>query len=140
MKILLHWLILTLAVIASQYVVPGISVNTFMTAVVVAAILAFINMIIKPIVGILTLPINILTLGLFSLVLNALFFWGVAYIVTGFHVSGFQAAFFGSLIVSVLNWIADKNYKLYSIQIPKNSFTISLIRLVSSSTGISNLL
>ncbi len=108
MKILLHWLILTLAVIASQYVVPGISVNTFMTAVVVAAILAFINMIIKPIVGILTLPINILTLGLFSLVLNALFFWGVAYIVTGFHVSGFQAAFFGSLIVSVLNWIADK--------------------------------
>ncbi len=108
MKILLHWLILTLAVIASQYVVPGISVSSFLTAVVVAAILAFINMIIKPVIGILTLPINILTLGLFSLVLNALFFWGVAYIVTGFQVTGFQAAFFGSLIVSILNWIADK--------------------------------
>jgi putative membrane protein len=106
MKILLHWLILTLAVIASQYVVPGISVDTFLTALVVAAILAFINMIIKPIIGILTLPINVLTLGLFSLVLNALFFWGVAYIVSGFHVSGFVAAFWGSLIVSVINWIA----------------------------------
>lgn len=106
MKILLHWLILTLAVIASQYVVPGIHVDTFLTALVVAAILAFINTIIKPIIGILTLPINILTLGIFSLVLNALFFWGVAYIVAGFHVGGFMAAFWGSLIVSVINWIA----------------------------------
>lgn len=108
MKILLHWLILTLAVIASQYVVPGIKVSTFVTAVVVAAILAFINMIIKPIVGILTLPINILTLGLFSLILNALFFWSIAYVVAGFSVANFQAAFLGSVIISILNWIANK--------------------------------
>ena len=106
MKTLVHWLILTLAVIASQYVVPGIHVNTFLTAVVVAAILAFINTIIKPIISILTLPINILTLGIFSLVINALFFWGVAYIVAGFSVANFTAAFWGSLIVSVINWIA----------------------------------
>jgi putative membrane protein len=89
MKILLHWLILTLAVIASQYVVPGIKVDSFVTAIVVAAILAFINMIVKPIVSILTLPINILTLGLFS-------------------IADFKAALLGSLIVSVLNWIAGK--------------------------------
>ena len=107
MKTILHWLILTLAVIASQYVIPGIHVDTFLTAVVVAAILAFINTIVKPVIGILTLPINILTLGLFSLVLNALFFWGVAYIVAGFHVNGFVAAFWGSLIVSVINWMAS---------------------------------
>ncbi len=108
MFIIVHWLVLTIAVIASQYFVPGIHVDTFMTAVIVAAVLAFINTIIKPIVGILTLPINILTLGIFSLVLNALFFWGVAYIVTGFHVNGFQAALYGSIIVSVINWIANK--------------------------------
>ncbi len=108
MKIILHWIILTLAVIASQYVVPGIHVNTFLTALVVAAILAFINTIIKPIISILTLPINILTLGIFSLILNALFFWGVAYVVAGFAVSGFAAAFWGSLIVSIINWIAGQ--------------------------------
>jgi putative membrane protein len=108
MKILLHWLILTLAVLASQYVVPGITVDTFLTAVIVAAILAFINTIVKPIVGILTLPINILTLGIFSVVLNALFFWFVAYLISGFSVDGFQAALLGSIIVSILNWIADK--------------------------------
>mgnify|MGYP003511054075 CR=1 FL=1 len=108
MKIILHWIILTLAVIASQYVVPGIHVDTFLTALVVAAILAFINTIIKPIIGILTLPINILTLGIFSLVLNALFFWGVAYVVSGFSVNGFAAAFWGSLIVSIINWIAGQ--------------------------------
>ena len=106
MKIILHWLILTLAVIASQYIVPGIHVSTFMTAVVVAAILAFINTIVKPVIGLLTLPINIMTLGIFSLVLNALFFWGVAYIVTGFHIADFTAAFWGSIIVSVINWVA----------------------------------
>lgn len=108
MGILIHWLILTLAVLASQYVVPGIHVDTFLTAVIVAAILAFINTIVKPVIGILTLPINILTLGLFSVVLNALFFWGVAYLISGFSVSGFQAALLGSVIVSVLNWIANK--------------------------------
>jgi putative membrane protein len=108
MKILLHWLILTLAVIASQYVVPGIKVDSFVTAIVVAAILAFINMIVKPIVSILTLPINILTLGLFSIVLNALFFWAVAAMIQGFSVADFKAALLGSLIVSVLNWIAGK--------------------------------
>ncbi len=108
MRVLLHWLILTLSVIASQYVIPGIHVNTFLTAIVVAAILAFINTIVKPIISILTLPINILTLGIFSLVLNALFFWGVAYVVAGFSVSGFTAAFWGSIVVSVINWLAGQ--------------------------------
>jgi putative membrane protein len=108
MKVILHWIILTLAVIASQYVVPGIHVDTFLTALVVAAILAFINTIIKPVIGILTLPINILTLGIFSLILNALFFWGVAYVVSGFTVANFAAAFWGSLIVSIINWIAGR--------------------------------
>jgi putative membrane protein len=106
MKIILHWLVLTLAVIALQYIVPGIHVSTFLTAVIVAAVLAFINTIIKPVINILTLPINVLTLGIFSLVINALFFWGVAYIVAGFSVANFTAAFWGSLIISIINWLA----------------------------------
>ncbi len=108
MKILIHWLILAVAVFASQYVVPGIHVESVLTAVIVAAVLAFINTIIKPIVKILTLPLTILTLGLFSLVINALFFWFVAALISGFSLENFMAAFLGALIVSVLNWIGEK--------------------------------
>ena len=107
MKLLIHWLILTLAVLASQYLIPGIKVHSFMTAVIGAALLGFINMVIRPIIGVLTLPINVLTLGAFSLVLNGLFFWLVANIVQGFSVTGFQTAILGSLAVSILNWIGD---------------------------------
>ncbi len=111
MRLLLHWLILTLAVLASTYVVPGIHVATFLTAVIVAAVLGFINTIIKPVVKILTLPINIITLGLFSLILNGLFFWLVAKVVSGFHVDTFTAAIWGAIIVSLINWLGNKFLK-----------------------------
>ncbi len=108
MKILLHWIILTLAVLASSYAVPGIEVSSVLTAVIVAAVLAVINLIVKPVVKLLTLPINILTLGLFSLVLNGLFFWFVASIISGFNIANFKAAFIGALIVSIINWLGGK--------------------------------
>ncbi len=108
MKTLIHWLIITLAVLATPFVIHGVTVDSLLTAVVVGAVLGFINMIIKPIVSILTLPINILTLGLFSLIINGLFFWFVAHIISGFHVTTFKAAFFGALMVSILNWIGSK--------------------------------
>lgn len=108
MKIIIHWIILTLAVLATPYVVHGIHVSGLLTAVVVAAILGFINTVIKPIVTILTLPINIVTLGLFSVVLNGLFFWFVATIVAGFSIDTFMAAIWGSLVFSILNWLMNK--------------------------------
>ena len=108
MKILLHWIILTLAVLASSYAVPGIEVSSVLTAVIVAAVHAVINLIVKPVVKLLTLPINILTLGLFSLVLNGLFFWFVASIISGFNIANFKAAFIGALIVSIINWLGGK--------------------------------
>lgn len=108
MKIIIHWLILTLAIMSAPYVVPGIHVNGFLTAVIVAAILGFLNMTVKPIVTLLTLPITIITLGLFSLVINALFFWFVATLVPSFSVANFIAAFWGALAVSVINWIMSK--------------------------------
>lgn len=111
MKILLHWIILTLAVLASSYAVPGIEVSSVVTALIVAAVLAFINLIVKPIVKILTLPLNILTLGLFSLILNAIFFWFVATLISGFSIANFKAAFIGAIIVSVINWLGNKVLK-----------------------------
>lgn len=109
--ILLRWFITTLAIFALPYFVTGIGVNSILTAVIVGAVLVFINMIIKPIVTILTLPINIVTLGLFSLVLNAIFFWIVARLITGFTVSTFTAAFIGALVISIVNWIVGKFVK-----------------------------
>ena len=106
--ILLRWFITTLAIFALPYFVAGISVNTILTAVVVAACLVFINMIIKPIVSILTLPINILTLGLFSLVINGVFFWIVARLISGFTVDGLKAAIIGALVIAIVNWIVGK--------------------------------
>lgn len=108
MNIFFRWLMLILAVIASAYFVEGISVVGILPAVIAGAVLIFIHTIIKPIIKILTLPINILTLGIFSLVLNGLFFWFVSTVVSGFEVLDFMDAFWGSVIVSVLNWIADK--------------------------------
>lgn len=109
--ILLRWFITTLAIFALPYFVGGISVKGIMTAVVAAALLVFINTIIRPIVTILTLPLNILTLGLFSLVLNGLFFWFVAQLISGFSVKTFAAAFIGAFIISVVNWIVGKFVK-----------------------------
>jgi len=108
MGIFFRWLMLILAVIASAYFVPGIEVIGVLPAVIAGAVLIFIHTIIKPIIKILTLPINILTLGIFSLILNGLFFWFASTVVSGFSVADFIDALWGSLIVSVLNWLADK--------------------------------
>lgn len=103
--ILLRWFITTLAIFALPYFVAGITVNSVLTALIVAACLVFLNMVVKPIVTILTLPINILTLGLFSLVINGIFFWFVAQIITGFTVASFTAAIIGAFVISIINWI-----------------------------------
>lgn len=109
--ILLRWFITTLAVFALPYFVSGISVDNILTAVVVAACLVFLNMVVKPVITLLTLPINILTLGLFSLVINGLFFWLVAKIITGITVDSFQAAFIGALVIAIVNWIVSRFVK-----------------------------
>lgn len=108
MKIILHWLILSVAVFATTYIISGITVAPIYVALIVGACLALFNMIIKPIINILTLPINMLTLGLFSLVINGALFWYLGTIIQGFHVETFYAAFIGALLVSVINWILNK--------------------------------
>lgn len=104
MRLFLQWFISTIAILIAAYVVPGTSV-TILGAIVLAIILGLLNLLIRPIIFILTLPISILTLGLFSLVINALLVWFAASIVPGFAVSGFWAAFFFALVLTLIHWL-----------------------------------
>src|SRR5258708_2335181 len=103
MNILINWLVSTLAIIVSAYLLPGVHVESFVTALALAVVLGVINAFIKPIFLVLTLPINILTLGLFTFVLNALFILVAAKIVPGFKVDGFWWAFIFGIVLSLVN-------------------------------------
>lgn len=107
MMLIIRWLIYTLAIMLLAYVVPGISVRSFYAALIAALILGLVNAVIRPLLIILTLPVNILTLGLFTLVINALMLWFVASIVKGFDIRSFTAAFLGALILWVVGWITN---------------------------------
>ncbi len=104
MKLFFHWLISTLAILVAAYVVPGVVV-TPQSALIAAVVLGALNLFIRPVVLFFTLPITILTLGLFSLVINALLVLLVSALVPGFLVTGFWPAFFFALALSVVNWV-----------------------------------
>ncbi len=108
MKIIIKFLLTAVAVLLASHFVPGIAVASFYTALVVALALAVVNLILKPILIILTLPINILTLGLFTLVINGLLLWLVSTFVRGFEVAGFTPAFLAALIISVVSFVGHK--------------------------------
>jgi putative membrane protein len=103
MKIIIHWLLSALAVMIVAYLLPGVAVQSFFVALVVAVVLGFLNTVIRPILVILTLPINILTLGLFTLVINALLVMLAANIIPGFFVESFLTAVFFSIILWLVN-------------------------------------
>ncbi len=111
MKIILHWVILSVAVWLSTQVVTGISLDPLWVALIVGACLTLFNMFVKPIITLLTLPLTIVTLGLFSLVVNGLIFWYLGKVIEGFSVYNFSAAFFGALLVSVINWLLKKIFR-----------------------------
>ncbi|MCH9625461.1 MAG: hypothetical protein S4CHLAM123_06350 [Chlamydiales bacterium] len=104
MPILIAIIINTIAVFATGYILPGIHMHSFWTAVVVSIVLGIVNAILRPIIFILTLPINILTLGLFSFVIMGLLVYLVSAIVPGFTVDNFGWAILFALIVSLINW------------------------------------
>ncbi|MDR2710251.1 MAG: phage holin family protein [Burkholderiales bacterium] len=101
MRILLVWLINAVALLLLPYVLPSISVSSFGAAL----ILGLINALIRPILVLLTLPVTVLTLGLFILVINALLFWLAGSVFQGFHVGSFWLAFFGAIVYSLISWI-----------------------------------
>jgi len=103
--IFLRWLILTFAIIATSYLIDGIQVSGFLSAFFAAAILGILNAFFRPILLILTLPVNILSLGLFTFVINALMLMMVSGVISGFKVYGFWSAVFGSLLISLVSWL-----------------------------------
>lgn len=108
MKIVAKILVTALALLIVARFVPGIEVNGVYIAIITAFILGLLNIFVKPILVILTLPITILTLGLFMFVINALIFWFAASFIDGFAVDGFLPALVGSLIVSVISALGNK--------------------------------
>src|SRR3990167_4375584 len=104
MTILINLTLSAIAVFVAAYILPGVEVDSFTTAVIAAIVLGVINAFLKPILLLLTLPINLLTLGLFTFVLNALLILLAANIVPGFHVNGFIWALILSLVLAVINF------------------------------------
>ena len=112
MSLLLVWVINAVALLGVAYLMPSIQVSSFWSALIAALVLGLVNTLIRPVLVILTLPVTLLTLGLFILVINALLFWFVGSILQGFQVNSFGSAFFGALLYSIfsclLSWLLLK--------------------------------
>lgn len=104
LRVLLVWLINAVALIAVAYLMPSISVSSFGAALVAALVLGLINAVVRPVLVLLTLPVTILTLGLFIFVLNGLLFWMVGEWLEGFTVGGFWAGVLGAILFSIVSW------------------------------------
>jgi len=103
MKLLLIWLLNALALLTVAYVLPGIHVDGFTAALVAALILGLINTLLRPLLILLTLPVTVVTLGLFILVINGLLFWFAGSVLKGFEVSGFWVGVLGALLYSIFS-------------------------------------
>ena len=107
MKLLLKWLLSAAALLFVAYVYGGVQVQSFGSALIAAFVIGLFNAVLRPVLVILTLPVTVVTVGLFLFVINALMFWAAASVLDGFHVAGFGAALLGSLIYSVLGLIIE---------------------------------
>ena len=109
MKLVWHWLILSGIVYALTYALPGkITISPLYVVLVLGAVLMFIRMIIDPVLNLLSLPMNLLTLGLFSVIINGVIFWSLPSIIAGFYIADFKTALIGSVVVTVGDWILGK--------------------------------
>lgn len=104
LRLLLVWLINTVALIAVAYLMPSISVSSFGAALIAALVLGLVNAVVRPVLILLTLPVTVLTLGLFIFVLNGLLFWAVGSWLEGFSVGGFWAGVLGAILFSIVSW------------------------------------
>ena len=107
MKLLSKWLLSAAALLLVAYVYPGVEVRSFTAALVAAFLIALLNTFVRPVLVLLTLPVTVLTLGLFLFVINALMFWAAAGVLDGFHVRDFTAALIGSLIYSAIGIVIE---------------------------------
>jgi putative membrane protein len=107
MKLIVRWLLLAAALLLVANVYPGVSVASFGSALVAALVLGLLHTLVRPLLVLLTLPVTLLTLGLFLFVINALMFWSAAGVLSGFNVTGFGAALIGSVIYSLCGMVID---------------------------------
>ncbi len=107
MKLLLRWLLAACALLLVAYLYNGVQVRSFPSALIAAAVIGLFYLLLRPVLILLTLPVTVVTFGLFLFVINALLFWAAASLLDGFHVRGFWAALLGSLIYSVIMIVVD---------------------------------
>ena len=107
MQLLLKWLLSAAALLFVAYVYGGVQVQSFGSALIAAFVIGLFNAVLRPVLVILTLPVTVVTVGLFLFVINALMFWAAAGVLDGFHVNGFMAALLGSLIYSALGLVIE---------------------------------
>lgn len=107
MKLLLKWFLYAAALLAVAYVYSGVEIRSFGSAMIAALVIGLLNSVLRPVLVVLTLPVTLVTVGLFLFVVNALMFWAAASVLDGFYVAGFGAAFLGSLIYSALGLAID---------------------------------
>ncbi|NMM79139.1 phage holin family protein, partial [Acidovorax sp. SRB_24] len=105
MKLIFKWLLSAAALLLVAYLYSGVEVKSFTTALIAAFVIGLFNVVLRPVLVVLTLPVTIVTLGLFLFVINALMFWAAAGVLDGFHVRGFGAALLGSLMYSALGLV-----------------------------------
>ena len=105
--ILIRWIILTVSIIAAAYTIEGIQMSSFFAAFFAAAVLGILNAVLRPILILLTLPINILSLGLFTFIINAFLLKMVSGVIPGFDIRGFWPAILGALIISIVSWLLN---------------------------------
>jgi putative membrane protein len=108
---LVRWLINAVAILLAAYLIPGIAVSDPLAILAAAALLGVLNALIRPVFILLTLPINILTLGLFTLIINGLLLWMVSGLIKGFFIQGFWTAVLGALVISLFSWSINRLIK-----------------------------
>lgn len=104
MRLLLTWLINAAALFALPFLMSSVTVTHFGAAVVAALVLGLVNTLVRPLLVLLTLPVTVLSLGVFILVINALLFWAVTHLINGIEVAGFWSAFIASILYSIISW------------------------------------
>lgn len=105
MRLILTWFINAAALFALPYLLSSIRIDSFVTALIAALVLGLLNTLIRPVLVLLTLPVTLVSLGLFIFVINGLLFWLVGSFIAGFHVAGFWAGFFGAITYSIVSWV-----------------------------------
>ena len=107
LKLVVKWVLLAMALLFVAYVYHGVEVRSFGAAMLAALVIGLLNTVVRPVLVVLTLPVTVLTVGLFLFIINALMFWGASFLLDGFQVRGFVAALIGSLIYSVMGAIIE---------------------------------